>query len=104
MTIIGGHIESPWSELARRRVERRALGQKRLTAATAEWEAVRDDIPEGSTRAALTAVLELHSPEINDDSDVPNCASCMEGFHDVEQTEWPCSTYEMIRDNLKGQS
>lgn len=102
MTIIGGHIESPWPEMARRRAERRAVGMQRLVEATAEWEAIRAGVPEGPAGAALTAVLELHSPELGEDSDVPNCASCMEGYHDVEQTEWPCSTYEVIRDSLKG--
>lgn len=82
------------------RAERKAKAEQQQVLAMAEWEAVCAKVPSDLSGVVLLEVLGRHQPQVGEFAEGPSCSTCYEGSYDAEPTEWPCETFEVVRDGL----
>jgi hypothetical protein len=82
------------------RAEQKAKAERQQVVATAEWEAVCAKVPSDLSGVVLLEVLGRHQPQVGQFAEGPSCSSCYEGSYEAEPTEWPCETFEVVRDGL----
>lgn len=98
-SMVPGWPRASPAAIAEGRAKREADAAQQLAVVMVEWEAVRARAQNGPMAALLLALLDLHKPYTTFGS-APCCEDCMSGGYEAEPVDWPCETYEIIRDGL----
>lgn len=87
-------------EAAEAKATRKADAEQAQAAALAEWEQLRERIPGTQEGLTLRALLDTHKPYLGEYSYRVECEHCLEGSYDVEQAEWPCESYAIVKEGM----
>ncbi len=90
--------------LAEDKAARKAAAAQAQAAALAEWEQLRERIPETPEGLTLRALLDEHKPRLDAEAAYyrkPACDHCDQiGGWERDGVEWPCPNYEIIREGM----
>jgi hypothetical protein len=89
---------------AEEQAARKAAAERAQAAALAEWEQLRERIPETPEGRTLRALLAEHRPRLDDGAAYyrkPACDHCDQiGGWERNGVDWPCVNYEIIREGM----